>query len=395
MADIPVLDIDPFTLHHEDDPDEAYRLLREAGPVCYLARYNVWAVGRFAEVRAVLRHHESFCSSGGAGLTNIRDAGSWRTPSVLLETDPPEHSVVRRVAARVMSPRGMEHLRREFEHQAEGLIGDLVGRAAFDGVTELAEAFPLRTFPDAVGITGLDRQNLLAYGSLAFNGFGPANELFAKALTAGARATTWVDEQCRRRSVAPGGLGEKVFAAVDDDEISEAQGERLVRSMLSGGIATTTQGLAWTLHLLATHPAQWRLVKENPSLLRGAFEEGLRHSSPTQLMFRTSTREVRLAGASIPAGAKVLCHIGSANRDPREWVAPERFDVLRRPASHLAFGSGIHACIGAAVVRSEAEALLEVLTRRVQAVEELAPPTRQLNNVMRALATLPLRFRRS
>src|SRR5207302_1995966 len=163
MATPLVLDLDPFTEEFRREPERCYAAVREAGPVL-LARYQVWAVGRHADVAAVLRDHETFCSSAGVGLTNFRKEKPWRTPSLLLEADPPEHSRVRRITARVLSPRAIEALRPAFEGYAEELVARAVAGGEFDAVTELAEAYPLRVFPDAVGIGPDGRENLLHYG---------------------------------------------------------------------------------------------------------------------------------------------------------------------------------------------------------------------------------------
>jgi cytochrome P450 len=393
LADVPVLDVDPFSTDFQRDPEPYNERLREAGPVVFLDRYQVWATGRFAEVHAAFRDPETFCSSAGVGLANFLKEEPWRPPSLLLEADPPQHTRVRRITARVMSPRAIERLRPEFERQAESLVAAVVARGEIDGVADLAEAYPLRVFPDAVGVGRDGRENLLLYGDMVFNGFGPRNQLFLDALAAGAPVRDWIAEQCARSSLAPDGLGADLYAAVDHGDITEEEAGLLVRSLLSAGIDTTVQSIAWALHALATHPDQWAALRNDPSLARGAFEEALRYASPVQLFFRTTRREVQLAGAVIPAGEKVLCFIGAANRDPREWADPDRFDIRRRAMNHLAFGTGVHACVGAAFARLEAEILLTALVRHASTLELAGPPRRRRNNSLKALAALPLRVR--
>ncbi|MQA86596.1 MAG: cytochrome P450 [Streptosporangiales bacterium] len=392
-TDVPVLDIDPFGEDFQRGPDLFYERLRDAGPVVFLERYRVWAMARFAEVHAALRDHESFSSAAGVGLTNFWKEEPWRPPSLLLEADPPEHTRVRRITTRAMSPRAIEGLRPEFERQAEDLVTTVVARAEFDGVTELAQAYPLRVFPDAVGVGPHGRENLLLYGDMVFNGFGPRNQLFEEAMAPGAPVRDWIAEQCRRASLAPGGLGAGMYAAVDRGEITEDEAGLLVRSLLSAGIDTTVHAIAWTLHMLATQPGQWAALRDDPTLARPAFEETLRYASPVQLFLRATTREVRVADTVIPAGEKVVCFLAAANRDPREYDDPDRFDIRRRTVSHLAFGSGIHACVGAAIARLEAEILLTALARHVRTLELAGPPRPRRNNVLKALARLPLRVR--
>lgn len=389
----PVLEFDPFADAFRRDPEGFYAPVREAGAVVFLERHGVWVLARFAEVRAALRDPERFCSAAGIGLTNFWKEKPWRTPSLLLEADPPEHARVRRITARVMSPRTIEALRPAFERQAEDLVAKVVARGEIDGVTDLAQAYPLRVFPDAVGIGPHGRENLLAYGRMVFNAFGPRNQLFQEAMAAGAPVGDWIAKQCLRGSLAPGGLGARLYAAADRGEITDEEAGLLVRSLLSAGIDTTVQGLAWCLHLLAAEPDRWATLRDDPALARPAFEETLRYASPVQLFFRTTTRQVRVADTEIPAGEKVLCFVAAANRDPRQWHDPDRFDLRRPATAHLAFGSGIHACVGAAIARLEAEVLLTALARHVRTLEPAGQPRLGSNNVLRALASLPLRIR--
>lgn len=391
-TDVPVLDVDPYGEEFQRTLELFHERLREAGRVFFLERYNVWAMARFADVHAVARDHERFSSAAGIGLTNFWKERPWRPPSLLLEADPPEHTRVRRVTARVMSPRTIEGLRPQFERQAEDLVTTVVARGEFDGFTELAQAYPLRVFPDAVGVSRHGRENLLRYGDMVFNGFGPRNQLFREAMAAGASASDWIAEQCLRGSLSPDGLGARMYAAVDRGEITEDEAGLLVRSLLSAGIDTTVHAIGWALHLLATHPDQWAALRDDPTLARPAFEETLRYASPAQAFFRTTTREVQLGRTVIPAGEKVLCFAGAANRDPREWDDPDRFDIRRRAVTHLAFGSGVHACVGAAIARLEAEILLTTLARHARTLEPAGQPRSRPNNTLKALASLPLRI---
>lgn len=387
----PELDLDPFGEEFLAAPDPFHALLRDAGPVVYLSRYRIWGMARFAEVQAALRDHGTFCSRAGVGLSDFTREKPWRPPSLLLEADPPEHSRVRRVTARVLTPRVIERLRPAAQDAAGELAADLAARGEFDGATDAAQAYPLRVFPDAVGLRPDGRENLLAYGTMVFNVFGPRNRLFREATAAAEPVRAWIAEACERGRLAPGGLGAELYAAADRGEITENEAALLVRSLLSAGVDTTVHTLAWALHELATRPAVWRELRADPSLARGAVEETLRYASPVQTFFRTTTRPVTVAGTEIPAGGKVLLFLGAANRDPREWADPDTFDPRRKAAGHVALGSGIHACVGAALGRLEGELLLSALARRIGTLELAGPPVPYLNNTIKGLASLPLR----
>jgi 4-methoxybenzoate monooxygenase (O-demethylating) len=268
----PELDIDPFSEEFLARPDAFHPRLRDAGPVVYLSRYGIWAMARFAEVQAALRDHGTYCSAAGVGLSDFTKEKPWRPPSLLLEADPPEHTRVRRVTNRVLTPRFIERLRDEADRQAAELAGRLAARGEFDGVADVAQFYPLRVFPDAVGLRPDGRQNLLAYGTMVFNVFGPRNRLFAASTAAAEPVRAWIGEACERRYLTPDGLGGQLYAAADRGEITEAEAGLLVRSLLSAGLDTTVHTLAWALHELAVRPDAWQALREDPALARGVVE---------------------------------------------------------------------------------------------------------------------------
>jgi cytochrome P450 len=325
-------------------------------------------------------------------LSDFRKEPPWRQPSIILEADPPLHTRTRAVLTRIMSPAAINSLRETFEREAESLVARLVGQGEFDGIADLAEAYPLKVFPDAVGLSEDGRENLLPYGSLVFNSFGPRNDLFETAMANAGPVRDWIMSKCSRAALAPDGLGMQIFEAVDSGELSEAEAGMLVRSFLSAGIDTTVYGLGNALYCFARYPEQWRMLRENPKLTRGAFEEVLRFEAPVQTFFRTTTKNVEVGGVRMGDGEKVLLFLAAANRDPRRWERPDTFDVTRRATGHMTFGTGIHGCVGQAIARLESEAILGALARRVASFELTGEPELRLNNTLRGFDTLPLRI---
>ena len=387
----PVSTVDPFSHGFLSDPYPHHEALREAGPVVWLEQYQIWTMARHQQVRDALTDWQTYCSSAGVGLSDFRKEPPWRPPSIILEADPPLHTRTRAVLTRILSPGAIKILRETFEREAELLVARLVEQREFDGVADLAEAYPLKVFPDAVGISGEGRENLLPYGSMVFNSFGPRNDLFNAAMANAGPVRDWIMSKCSRAALKPGGLGMQIFDAVDSGELSEDEAGMLVRSFLSAGIDTTVYGLGNALYCLARYPAQWQAPRENPALIRGAFEEVLRFEAPVQSFFRTTTKAVDVSGIRLGDGEKVLLLFAAANRDPRRWDQPDTFDVKRRATGHMTFGTGIHGCVGQAVARLETEAILGALVRRVATLEMAAEPTRRLNNTLRGFDTLPLR----
>jgi 4-methoxybenzoate monooxygenase (O-demethylating) len=390
-VDRPVSAIDPFSHEFLRDPYPHHEALREAGPVVWLEQYGIWTMARHQEVRDALTDWQTYCSSAGVGLSDFRKEPPWRPPSIILEADPPLHTRTRAVLTRILSPAAIRILKEAFEHEAELLVARLVEQREFDGVADLAEAYPLKVFPDAVGISEDGRENLLPYGSMVFNSFGPRNDLFNQAMANAGPVRDWIMSKCSRAALAPGGLGMRIFEAVDAGELAEDEAGMLVRSFLSAGIDTTVYSLGNSLYCLAKYPEQWAIVRENPNLIRGAFEEVLRFEAPVQTFFRTTTGDVEVGGVRLGDGEKVLLFLAAANRDPRRWDRPDTFDVRRRATGHMTFGTGIHGCVGQAVARLESEAIFGALARRVAAFELTGEPTPRLNNTLRGLDTLPLR----
>lgn len=399
-----VSSIDPFSAEFLRDPWPWHEELREAGPVVWLERYGVWAMARYDEVHAALLDWRTFCSSAGVGLSNFRTETPWRTPSLLLEADPPEHTRARKAINRALSPRTVRELRAEFDEHATALAAKLVEQATIDGVRDIAEAFPLDVFPMAMGLPSGDartNQALLAYGNLAFNAFGPRNWLIDEAVARAGDAIARITAQCARDALTAGGLAAKVYGCADEGLVTEQEAALLVRSLLTAGVDTTVVTLEQALYALASNPDQWQLLRDDPSLAGAAFEESLRWGSPVQTFFRTTTRPVTVAGTTVENGQKVLLFLAAANRDPRHWDDPARFDIRRTSArggpaaqvrGHVGFGAGIHLCVGAAFARMEGEAMLTALAKSATRLELAGDPVVRLNNTLSGFDALPLRL---
>lgn len=387
---VPVVDKDPFDLETLADPFDFHEELREAGPVVWLEQYRLWGLGRYEHVHATLNDWETFCSSAGVGISNFRKEKPWREPSILLEKDPPEHTRARSIMSKVLSPVAVRKLRSDFETAAEKIVDEVIQRGEFDAATDLAEAFPTKVFPDAVGLTAHEREYLLRYGNIAFNAFGPRNSLFEASMAEAPEVSEWIIDKCRREALSEHGFGAQIFAHADQGEITEHEAGMLVRSLLTAGLDTTVNGIGCALRSLAANPEQWQILRNNPSLVRNVFDETLRYDSPVQTFFRTTTREVEVEGVKLGEGEKVLMFLSAANRDPRRWENPHDFDIQRKATGHVAFGSGIHGCVGQMVARLEAEVLLSALLKRVKTLELTSEPTVKLNNTTRGWAHIPV-----
>jgi cytochrome P450 len=382
---------DPFSREILSDPVPFDSLVRETAPVVYLEAHGVWATGRHAEAAAAFRDWDTFSSAYGTGITNIRRQEHWREPSVILEADPPEHTRARTVMARVLSPATVAKLRARFTAEAEKMVGALVERREFDAAKDLAEAFPLKVLPDAVGMADEGREHLLPYANLNFQAMGPRNELYREAVEGAGRAPEYVAWQMRREALAPEGLGAEIYAAADAGAITDHEAGMLVRSFLSAGVDTTVFGIGFALHALAEHPEQWDLLRNDPALARQAFEETLRWKAPSPIIGRTTRKPAEFGGVRLGAEEKVLLFLGAANRDPRRWENPTVFDISRRATGHLAFGVGVHGCVGQMMARLEAESVLGAVARLVRRIDLTAEPQIKYSNWLRGFTSIPVR----
>jgi cytochrome P450 len=392
-AGVPTSALDPFSLDFLRDPHPAHEALREAGPVVWLEKYGAYAVARHAEVRQVLNDPATFCSSRGVGLSDFQREKPWRPPSLVLERDPPEHDRARGVLNRALSATVMRSLRGRFAAAAGELADDLVRKVRFDAMADCAEVYPMMVLPDAIGLSSQGREHLLPYAATAFNMFGPDNELRRAAVAQMAPHVEWISAQCKREALADNGIGAAIHAGADKGEVTRQEAELLVRSVLTAGFDTTVHGIGAAMRCLALNPDQFAALRADPSKARAAFEEAIRLETPVQTFFRTTAREVEIGGATIPEGEKVLMLLGAANRDPRKWPSPDRYDIDRPTAGHVGFGAGVHLCVGQLLARLEGETLLGAFAHVFARIEPDGEPTPLLNNTLRGWTRLPVSVR--
>ena len=387
-----VIHDDPWNLETLREPQILHRNLRETAPVVYLEKYDIYAMGRYEQVRSALANWQEFESGAGVGLSNWRREKPWRPPSIVAEADPPHHDAPRDAIMKILTPRAIGRLGQEWMADADELVDQLLSKTTeFDLIKDLAALFPIRVFPDAIGLPEHGRHNLIPYSAHAFNSFGPANEL----VTAGAKRmpeiAAWVAEQCQREVLTRDGFGAQLWAAADRGEITHEQAPLLIRSLITAGVDTTVIGLGSVLTLFARSPEQWQRVRENPNLIKTAFDEAVRLESPVQTLFRTTSCDIEVEGTLIPEGNKVLLAVAAANRDPRKWSEPDAFDLDRDPSGHIGFGMGIHQCVGQHLARMEAVALVTALAKRIEHIEICGPTERHLNNTLRSWESVPVR----
>ena len=389
-TDLPTLQLDPFDEGFLADPFAHHGELRDAGPVVWLPKYQIYAMARFDEVQAALRDHETYCSSRGVGLADFSREEPFRAPSLLLETDPPLHSQTRKLMGKIVSLKALKELRPTWQAKAQQLVANLVARGRFDAATDLAEVFPMQVFPDTIGLMDEGRDKLIEYATIVFNAFGPDNRILQASMEGKQDAIAWVEEACKRENLKPGGWGMAVYEAVDEAGMPPDYAPRLVRSFLTAGVDTTVNGIGHLMLALGQYPNEFAKLRADPKLATRAFEESLRWDSTVQTFFRTTTRDVDVGGTVIPQGSKVLLFLAAANRDPRKWDDADNFRIERPAGGHVGFGFGIHQCLGQMVARLEGELIATEFARQASSIRLTGQPVRRLNNTLWAISSLPV-----
>ena len=388
-ANCPRTDMDPFCMDAIINPDKYDVVLREMAPVVYLDKYDMYVTGRHQYSQIMLANDDQFSAFGRPFFTpqTIR-------ADILITDDRPKHPRVRRPIQRAMSPAVMRQMKEAFASEAERLVESIMqnGTAELEGRRDLIGKYVLKVFPDTIGLMEEGRENLLDYGDVVFNTFGPQNELYWDTMNKAGPVLEWVVKACKRENLKPGLMGMQMYEAADTGEITQDEAVLLVLSILSAGSDSTIVSLMNTLSAFSKFPEQWDHLRANPQLMRTVLEESLRYESITRFLGRGVITDFDIEGVIVPAGAKIGAMMYAAGRDPRRWENADKFDLSRQIVGHIGFGTGIHACVGQSVARLEAECLFTALTKRVKRIEVIGPSKPIVNNIAHGLFELPLRL---
>jgi cytochrome P450 len=385
VTDIPSSDIDLFTDEALAEPYELYRELRALGAVVHLPAYDTYAIPRFREVHDISGNWQAFSSARGVFLNEqINKAFE----GIVLCSDPPEHTAMRKVLAAPMRPDKIRAITPEIRAEAERIIEELVGRGKFDAATDLAEHLPLTIVSRLVGLGETSHEQMLEWGSAGFDVQGPiTSQRTLDAFPKLESLTRFAATEAVPGKLDPAGWAAGLYEAAERGDLAPEKCPVLMIDYTVPSLDTTIFGISSAIMLFAEHPDQWEALRADPSLVPHAINEILRFESPIQRFSRHATEDREIDGMVVPAGSNLMMLYGSANRDERKFADPDRFDVTRRPSDHLAFGYGEHLCVGMPLARLEMRAILEALLARVERFEIVAKE-RSLNNVLRGLARL-------
>ncbi len=361
------LSYDPYRAINDLDPYPLYRRLREESPLYYNEEYDFYAVSRYEDCERGLVDAKRFISGRG-GILELIKADIEFPPGTLIFEDPPAHTVHRALLSRVFTPRRVADLEPKIREFCARSLDPLVGTDEFDLIADLGAQMPARVIGMLFGIPEED-QDALRKGSddNLRTEVGKPMEVDTTPTFGSERYAEYIDWRIDHPS-------DDLMTELLHTEFEDETGVRrtltrdealLYTTVVTGaGNETTTRLIGWAGKVLAEHPEQRRAIVEDRSLIPNTIEELLRYESPGPQIGRYLPEDVEVHGQVVPAGSAILFLVSSANRDDRRFDDGDRFDIHRKVVQHLAFGYGIHFCLGAALARLEGRIALDELLDR-------------------------------
>jgi cytochrome P450 len=375
------------------NPYPVYEQMRRTSPVYYVPPpFDGWMIFDYAGVKRTLHDHETFSSKVPA------------PPHWFLFSDPPGHTRLRALISRAFTPRVVANLEPRIRQLSRELLDRTEGRSEMDVAAEYSIPLPMMVISEMIGIPAEDwplfqrwSQGILKL-SYTRSGGEEAAAAMREFRAAVAEMDPYMTAMIGQRRAAPRDdlLTHLVEAEVEGGKLAREEILGFCQLLVVAGQETTTNLINNAILCLLEHPEERARLEQRMDLLPSAIEEVLRYRSPLQWMMRTPRRDVEISGQVIPAGKLVLPMIGSANRDPQQFLDPERFDITRDPNPHLAFGHGIHFCSGAPLSRLEARIALTDVLERLKGFESASEgpwePRQALH--VHGPTRLPIRFGR-
>lgn len=401
--------VDLLSPSHRADPYPGYARLREAAPV-WEAAPGFLVLSRYADCARVLRdsrfgHLEGEDAEARHGRARragyLRAGPDSRDEPVrsFLMLNPPDHTRLRRLVSRSFTPKRVEELGPRIEALTRQLLDAVPDNGAFDVVSSLASPLPVAVISELFGVPDADRPRLVEWSHALARTIEPAflvseDERRTQFVAREGFASYLFGEIDRRRRAPGTDLVSDLVAVHDSGEsLTEAEIVATCILLLIAGHETTTSLIGNGLYALLSHPEQLDELARHPELVGGAVEEVLRFDSPVQLTMRVALEDGDAAGVGTPKGTFVLLLIGAANRDPLAYEDPDCLDIRRPQSQHLAFGQGIHFCLGAPLARLEAQIALRALVQRFTELRLAADPSWKENAVLRGLRRLDVEVR--
>ncbi len=379
---------DPLSFY--EDPYPLYRLLRDEAPVYYNEQRDLWALSRFEDIQRASREWRVFSSGESVVLD---DESELYAPGGFVDQDPPSHDRLRDVMATRFSPKSTKELEAAIRERTRKLLRPLFKAGGGDLAADLARPLPAGVICAWLGFPEEDHEQLTEWFASMLERVPGQTDLPAAAWEAQASMSAYIDAAAHDRQIRPTeDLLTVLVEAVDEGSISWDELRGMTIFLFYSGIVTTAGLISNSLLNLVEYPEQRELIVRNRGLIVTAIEELLRYDAPIQALSRITKQDVSLHDVIVPLGSRVLLIWGSANRDERRWSEPDRLDIGRERQRHVAFGEGIHHCLGAPLARLEAKVVFEELFASVASYEVVGAIERIFTPGERGLAHLPIAF---
>lgn len=383
---------DPFAKRFIEDPFPTYALLRREQPVYYNEHRNFYALTRWADVVEANQDWSTYSSADGVDLDNT--GAIFFGEGNVVEMDPPSHELFRRVLKDYLSQSWVRNQEADVTHRVEELTGALRGRPSADLAAELCTALPLGIVCDLLGLDPSDHEWVYGRFTDMFVRESGNEEIPASALAAAAEVRDFLAGELAKRRARPADdlLTTIAHGAVGDAPLTHVEQVGMSTLVIAAGISTTKNLLTNIFWYLARDPGLRAALERERASAHLIVEEFLRYDGPIQNSSRTAMRDVELHGVTIPQGSTVTLVYGSANRDPERFDNPDELQLDRRVGKHMAFGGGVHLCIGAPLARLEAKIVLQHGLPLMPPFALDGVPERVLKMNERGFETLPVSF---
>ncbi len=392
------MDYNPFAPAVKENPYPYYAYLRRHAPAHRVEPFGFWAISRYQDVDYVVRNPQLF-SSAALFDVMLGDLNPVPEAPSLISSDPPVHTRLRKLVNRAFTPRLIAALEPRIREITSQLIAQVTG-SEFDLITDLATPLPVIVIAEMLGVEPDRRGDFKRWSddivyavNMASGGIAEEDRSRIRQSIAEFRAHFQNTIEARRREPREDLISALVRAEEEQQALTSDEILGLTTLLLIAGNETTTNLIGNAILALLDHPTELAKVRADPALVPNLVEETLRYDTPVQNIFRQTTRDVELAGTTIPAGAPLLLLYGSANRDERKFPDPDRFDVTRDTQGHLGFGYGIHYCLGAPLARLEGRVVLEALLFHLPPWSQTEDCIQRVDSfLVRGVKTLPLVF---
>jgi cholest-4-en-3-one 26-monooxygenase len=371
------------------DPFPDLARLRAEAPVAHHAETGAWVFTRHADVVAASRDPGTYCS--GKGILLMEIGTDYDSPPTMMHTDPPDHTRYRKLVQPAFAPSVMRRLDEVIRERARRAVAGLPAGEPVDVVGELAVPFPLRVISDLLGIPEDDWPRFFEWSEAAIPGATDwPEERIAELM---GEMVTYLLSTAAARRTDPHDDVISLLAnvEVDGDTLDDTELAMFLVQLLVAGNETTRNALSGGLVAFSERSDQWARLRDEPGLVGTAVDEVLRWTTPVVYFMRTTTRAVTVGDVRLPPDTPVVLHYLAANRDEAEFgPTAAEFDITRDPNHHVAFGSGPHFCLGAALARIELRAMLDALTARFATVEPAGSVERSMSLVIAGVRSAPL-----